>query len=71
MMINIILFAFTNGYGSTLNMIYGPMCVWDEHKEKAGMIMGFHLVGGICFGSFVAIALQNLQYPLFAMLTLF
>lgn len=63
MIINMILFAFTNGYGSTLNMIYGPMLVQDEHKEKGGMIMAFHLVGGICFGSFVAIAFGNLKPP--------
>lgn len=57
MMVHMAIFAFTNGFGSTMNMIFGPMLVHDEHKEKAGMIMAFHLVGGICFGSFVAMGL--------------
>ena len=53
-MINIILFAFTNGYCSTLAMIYGPMVVNDNEREKSGQIMSFHLVFGIFLGSLVA-----------------
>lgn len=57
------LFALTNGYNSTLNMIYGPMGVKDEHKEKAGMIMAFHLVGGIFIGSLVAMLMGMITFP--------
>lgn len=57
------LFAFTNGYNSTLNMIYGPMSVRDEHKEKAGMIMAFNLVGGIFIGSLVAMLSGMITFP--------
>ena len=64
MIINMIVFAFTNGYGSTLTMMYAPSLVKDEHKEKAGMMMAFHLVGGIALGSFVAIGFSKLTPPL-------
>jgi len=57
------LFAFTNGYNSTLNMIYGPMGVRDEHKEKAGMIMAFNLVGGIFIGGLVAMLSGMFKFP--------
>jgi len=61
--LNMGLFAFSNGYNSTLNMIFGPMNVKDEHKEKAGMIMAFHLVGGIFAGSLVALLLGMVNFP--------
>lgn len=64
MILNMIGFAFTNGYGSTLTMMFAPSLVKDEHKEKAGMIMAFHLVGGIMMGAFVAIGFSNLTPPL-------
>lgn len=52
--VNMMVFALTNGYNSTLLMIYGPSIVRDEHKERAGMTMSFHLVGGIFAGSLIA-----------------
>ena len=51
---NMALFALTNGYNSTLCMIYGPSLANNLNKEKAGIIMSFNLVGGIFFGSLIA-----------------
>lgn len=51
---NMALFALTNGYNSTLCMIYGPTLVSDKNKERAGLIMSFHLVGGIFAGALIA-----------------
>lgn len=61
--VNMALFAFTNGYNSTLLMIYGPTGVQNEHKERAGIIMSFHLVGGIFAGSLVAIGMGKINFP--------
>jgi hypothetical protein len=52
--LNMALFSITNGYNSTLLMIYGPSLVKDADKERAGLIMSFHLVGGIFLGSLIA-----------------
>ena len=52
--VNMALFALTNGYNSTLCMIYGPSMAEDKNKERAGLIMNFHLVGGIFMGSLIA-----------------
>jgi len=58
---NIIIFGFTDGYGSTLAMIYGTVQFEDKYKEDAGKMMIFFLTGGIWFGSFLAqIILANI-----------
>ncbi|EFC41053.1 equilibrative nucleoside transporter [Naegleria gruberi] len=43
--------ALTNGYLSSLCMMYGPSLVDDHEKETAGTIMTFFLLMGICLGS--------------------
>ena len=52
--LNIALFSFTNGYSSVLLMTYGPQLVDNNSKERAIILMSFHLVGGIFFGSLIA-----------------
>jgi hypothetical protein len=52
--LNMALFSITNGYDSTLLMIYGPGFADNANKERAGIIMSFHLVGGIFFGALIA-----------------
>lgn len=52
--LNMALFALTNGYNSTLLMIYGPTLARDVDKERAGLFMSFHLVGGIFIGALIA-----------------
>ena len=52
--VNMILFSFTNGYWGTSLMVYGPNCVHHAGKEKAGMIMSIHLIGGVFLGSLLA-----------------
>lgn len=48
------LFALTNGYNSNTAMILGPMQVKPALREKAGLLMNIHLVGGIFGGSIIA-----------------
>ena len=55
--VNMSLFAFTNGYWGTCLMIFGPNWVNHKGKEKTGMIMNIHLVGGIFIGSLFAITI--------------
>jgi len=62
--VNMFLFAFTNGYNSTLCMIFGPMIVKNSLKERAGLIMSFHLVGGIFVGALIAsFAMDKVPHP--------
>ena len=51
--LNMVLFALTNGYFATLGMAFG--CDGDnEDPSLAGTIMGFHLMLGITVGSMIA-----------------
>eukprot|EP00933_Yihiella_yeosuensis_P031406 TRINITY_DN24975_c0_g1_i1.p1 TRINITY_DN24975_c0_g1~~TRINITY_DN24975_c0_g1_i1.p1 ORF type:complete len:448 (-),score=45.08 TRINITY_DN24975_c0_g1_i1:450-1793(-) len=54
------LFAFSNGYVSTLSMMLGPLQtgVDDDEQEPTGIIMSFALVFGIFFGSVLAVPTQ-------------
>ena len=52
--VNMIIFAITNGYGSTLHMMYGPEPVRDKDKPVAGFTMSCHLLAGIFIGSLIA-----------------
>jgi hypothetical protein len=52
--LNMILFALSNGYNGTLLMIYGPQEVDTEYKESAGMVCNLHLLGGIFMGCLFA-----------------
>ena len=47
------LFSISCGYLSTIGMVYGTDET-TENKALAGAIMGFSLIFGITFGSFVA-----------------
>jgi solute carrier family 29 (equilibrative nucleoside transporter), member 1/2/3 len=46
-----ILFAFSNGYFSTLSMMFGPTMVSSRHANLAGTIMIFCLTVGLMSGS--------------------
>ena len=50
-----ILFAFTNGYFSTVAMIFGPAPAAPEEREIASTIMSFALNFGIFCASFFAL----------------
>lgn len=54
------LFAFSNGYVSTLSMMLGPSQrgVAKDEQEAAGVMMSLSLVFGILLGSFVALPTQ-------------
>jgi hypothetical protein len=43
-------------------MVFGPAAVSDVDKEKAGFIMGAHLIGGIFFGCLVASSVMTLLF---------
>ena len=51
-------FAITNGYFSSLCMMYGPERVKQDEREKAGIIMIYFLVLGLFFGSLFSFALR-------------
>jgi len=53
-------FALSNGYVSTISMVYGPTFVEDFEKETAGIIMSVALNAGIITGSWSGILLGNL-----------
>lgn len=50
-LVNMIGFAFTNGYMASLAMIAGPQSVEPKDRPKAGFIMSFALQSGILAGS--------------------
>lgn len=52
--LHIWLVAATNGYNAAAAMLMGPQQVRDVDKERAGMIMNFHLIGGVCIGTLFA-----------------
>ena len=52
--INVSLFALTNGAGTALTMIYGTTDFDEKDKEDAGKMMVFLLTLGICLGSITA-----------------
>lgn len=54
-----VLFAFTNGYLSTLCMMYGPMNAQEEDEETAGALMSFFLALGLTAGSFFSFLLEK------------
>ena len=49
-----ILFAYTNGSGSTLSMVFGGQGFPPEDQDTVGKMMALYLTGGIFFGSFLA-----------------
>lgn len=53
-LLNVVLFSFTQGYNTALVMMFGPQKVRDSQRERAGMIMNFHLMGGLCISAMFA-----------------
>eukprot|EP01125_Pyxidicula_operculata_P020598 TRINITY_DN7644_c0_g1_i1.p1 TRINITY_DN7644_c0_g1~~TRINITY_DN7644_c0_g1_i1.p1 ORF type:complete len:422 (+),score=30.47 TRINITY_DN7644_c0_g1_i1:29-1294(+) len=52
-----ILFSLSNGYLTTLGMIYGPTRVQRHENETAGVLMGFSLQVGVIAGLHIAMIL--------------
>lgn len=52
--VNIIIFAFTNGLATTLAMMYGVNEADENDKENVGELMIFFMTGGMFAGSVVA-----------------
>jgi hypothetical protein len=40
-------------------MLFGPQQVISTDKERAGLIMNFHLMGGICVATAIAAFAMN------------
>ena len=57
---NMILFAFTNGYCSTLCAIKSPSRAPEDSKEVVGTFVGVFITTGIVLGSLVALGLSPL-----------
>ena len=53
-LVNMALFALTNGHVVTVCMCSGPDRVTKEDRELAGFIMGFSLSAGIFVGALIA-----------------
>ena len=60
LIVNMVLFAFTNGYSSSLSMGFGPTNVADENKGIAGNLMSFHLIIGIFVGTAGGVGIYDL-----------
>ena len=58
--LNVTFLSFTNGYNIALVMTYGPQSVPDNQKERAGMLMNFHLMAGLCTSSMISAFLMSL-----------
>ncbi|CAD5110857.1 DgyrCDS223 [Dimorphilus gyrociliatus] len=54
-----VFFALSNGYLSTLCMMYGPMNANEEDEETAGALMPFFLALGLSAGSFFSFLLLH------------
>jgi hypothetical protein len=52
--------SLTNGYASTMNMIYGPMECDPNERYEASTIMTFMLVFGIVMGSNLGVVLGRI-----------
>lgn len=61
--INMILFAFTNGWCSTQCAIKAPSRAPDDSKEQVGGLISIFLTLGILIGSIMAIGMGRIQYP--------
>jgi predicted MFS family arabinose efflux permease len=53
--INMALFAFSNGYVSTLCAIKSPSRAHDDSKEQVGIFVGVFIAIGILIGSLIAV----------------
>ncbi|GKT35981.1 Equilibrative nucleoside transporter like protein [Aduncisulcus paluster] len=58
--ITMLLFSATNGYTSTLAMMYGPTQVEKKDKPQAGVLMTVFLNSGLFGGSLLALGLNPL-----------
>jgi len=55
-----LLFSLSNGYVSTLAMMYAPECVAMHQKEQAGTLMVFCLTIGLTAGVFSGLGIKSL-----------
>ena len=56
---NMVLFAVTNGFTSTLCAIKAPEYVDDDQKEQVGIFVGLFIALGIVIGSLIAVPVGN------------
>jgi hypothetical protein len=58
--VNMALFALTNGWATCANMILAPMQADRDEKETAGFLMTFPLTFGILCGTLLAFIFSNI-----------
>lgn len=58
--INMTIFAFSNGYTSTLCAVKAPMQVAEDKRGQVGSFVGTCLTGGIFIGTLIALAMTPL-----------
>ena len=52
--INLIIFAITNGLGTSLSMMHGVNEADENAKDDVGELMIFYMTSGICIGALLA-----------------
>jgi hypothetical protein len=52
--LNISIFAYTMGYNTAVVMIFGTQKIKNTEKQRAGILMNFHLNIGQCVGTLIA-----------------
>jgi len=57
--INMVVFAFSNGFVSTLCAIKAPQYVPEDQREQVGIFVGLSIATGIVIGSLIAIPTGN------------
>lgn len=63
--INMVLFALTNGYCSTQCAVKAPSRAPDDSKEQVGGLISIFLTTGILMGSLIAIGMGKIHFPPF------
>ncbi|KAL9656557.1 hypothetical protein ABK040_012140 [Willaertia magna] len=65
-LISMAVLALTNGYFSSLSMMFAPGCVEDYEKETAGTMMTFFLLLGLTLGSNTGLAIGKILGAIFS-----
>lgn len=60
-MITMGIFALSNGYLTSSLFTLGPRGVKNNYKEAVGFLLSAALIGGICAGTFLALAFKQVD----------
>jgi hypothetical protein len=60
-MVTMAIFALSNGYLTSSLFTLGPKGVKNNYKEAVGFLLSLALIGGICAGTFLALAFKEIN----------